>query len=274
VDGDRPYVVSEYVEGVSLEELVRTQGPRVPGALDRIAVGTVTALAAIHKAGIAHRDFKPSNVLLGPDGPRVIDFGIARALDISTAPGMVIGTPAYMSPEQLSGRPVGTAADVFSWALTMAFAATGEPPFGEDNHTAVMYRIVNSRPRLDGVPQPLRTVLERCLAKEADERPTAAQVLDMLLGQGGAGASGPGPGTGGGRRPQGVGGASVAFPGDVPGGSASQISYWPKARPARPEDPPGPRSAHGWPFGPLAVSVTLSLAAAARAAFWFRPAGR
>jgi serine/threonine protein kinase len=267
-DEGRPYVVSEYVEGVSLEELVRSQGPRTRGALDRVAVGTATALTAIHKAGIAHRDFKPSNVLLGPDGPRVIDFGIARALDASHSQEEMLGTPAYMSPEQISGGPVGTASDIFSWALTMAFAATGAAPFGEDAYPAVMFRVVNAEPRLDGVPEPLRSVLVRCLAKRPEDRPTSAEVLDMLLGHGesrGADAP-PAPSTAQqapstaqqatetgletgvetAREPvpktaskagskAGSGAASVAFPGaDVPGGSASQIAYWTALRPGTP----------------------------------------
>ncbi|WP_431933957.1 WD40 repeat domain-containing serine/threonine protein kinase [Nonomuraea jabiensis] len=183
VDGDRPYIVSEFVDGPSLEDSVREHGPRSGGALDRIAVSTATALVAIHRAGIVHRDFKPSNVLLGSDGPRVIDFGIARAIDM-TATGGSVGTPAYMAPEVIHGEPAQPASDVFSWAVTVGFAATGRPFFGQDTLPAVMYRILNAQPDLDGVPEPLRAVLSRCLAKAPPERPTAAEVLHLLLGHG------------------------------------------------------------------------------------------
>ncbi|MBB5779309.1 serine/threonine-protein kinase [Nonomuraea jabiensis] len=183
VDGDRPYIVSEFVDGSSLEDSVREHGPRSGGALDRIAVSTATALAAIHRAGIVHRDFKPSNVLLGSDGPRVIDFGIARAIDM-TATGGSVGTPSYMAPEVIHGEPAQPASDVFSWAVTVGFAATGRPFFGQDTLPAVMYRILNAQPDLDGVPEPLRALLSRCLAKAPPERPTAAEVLHLLLGHG------------------------------------------------------------------------------------------
>ncbi|MDP4508545.1 serine/threonine-protein kinase [Nonomuraea turcica] len=181
VDGDRPYIVSEFIDGLSLESSVREHGPRSGGALDRIAVSTATALAAIHRAGIVHRDFKPSNVLLGSDGPRVIDFGIARAIDL-TATGGSVGTPAYMAPELIHGEPAQPASDVFSWAVTVAFAATGRAPFGQDTLPAVMYRILHAQPDLDGVPEPLRALLAHCLAKAPQERPTAAEVLHLLLG--------------------------------------------------------------------------------------------
>ena len=181
VDGDRPYIVSEFVDGPSLQDSVREHGPRSGGALDRIAVSTATALAAIHRAGIVHRDFKPSNVLLGSDGPRVIDFGIARAVDVTATAGSV-GTPAYMAPEVIHGEPALPASDVFSWAVTVGFAATGRPAFGQDTLPAVMYRILNDQPQLDGVPEPLRALLVRCLAKAPRERPTSAEALHLLLG--------------------------------------------------------------------------------------------
>src|SRR5437868_12966759 len=131
--GPRPYIVSEFVDGPSLALRVRERGPLSGGELERLFVGTATALAAIHAAGVVHRDFKPGNVLLGPDGPRVVDFGIARALDsTSTASTQAIGTPAYMAPEQVMGQALTNAVDIFSWAAVMVFAATGKPPFGQD----------------------------------------------------------------------------------------------------------------------------------------------
>ncbi|MEV0621995.1 protein kinase [Nonomuraea sp. NPDC050404] len=192
VDGDRPYIVSEFIDGPSLQDSVREHGPRSGGALDRIAVSTATALAAIHRAGVVHRDFKPSNVLLGSDGPRVIDFGIARAIDMTVTAGSV-GTPTYMAPEVMHGEPTQPASDVFSWAVTVGFAATGRPAFGQDTVPAVMYRILHDQPNLDGVPEPLRGLLVRCLAKAPQERPTAAELLHLLLGRDQTGTGMPAP---------------------------------------------------------------------------------
>ncbi|WP_150130607.1 serine/threonine-protein kinase, partial [Streptomyces sp. 150FB] len=192
--GDRPYVVSEYVDGPSLQKMVTEQGPHTGGALGRLAVGTAMALAAIHRAGVVHRDFKPGNVLLGPDGPRVIDFGVSRALD-STATLTVgaVGTPSYMAPEQLGGGSVGPAADVFAWACTMLYAATGAPPFGNDTVAAVMTRVLHAEPDLSGVPAPLAGVVAACLTKDPAARPGIREVLDRVLGEpaGGAAPSAP-----------------------------------------------------------------------------------
>ncbi|GII03575.1 serine/threonine-protein kinase [Planobispora takensis] len=188
LDSEHPYIVSEYVEGPSLRAAVATAGPRTGGALRRLAIGTVTALAAIHQAGIVHRDFKPPNVLLGPDGARVIDFGIARLLDTATTTtGNVIGTVAYMSPEQVSGSRVGFASDMFGWAATMAYAAGGRPPFGQDSVPAIMYRILHSEPDLPALPADLAEVVEACLAKDPDRRPSAREVLLRLIGDDGTG---------------------------------------------------------------------------------------
>ncbi|MGN9843750.1 protein kinase domain-containing protein [Nonomuraea sp. H19] len=182
MDGEQPYIVSELVEGVSLQVVVQREGPRAGGVLYRLAVGTVTALAAIHRAGIVHRDFKPSNVLIGGDGPRVIDFGIARALDSAmTISSGVVGTPAYMSPEQISAERVGAPSDMFSWALTMLYAATGRPAFGQDSLPAVIYRVMNEEPDLSVLPDDLRPIVQACLSKRAEDRPTAAEVLFALL---------------------------------------------------------------------------------------------
>ncbi|MFC4588875.1 serine/threonine-protein kinase [Sphaerisporangium corydalis] len=175
---DRLFIVSEYVEGSSLEQLVRELGPRGHDGLVRLALGTSGALAAIHRAGIVHRDFKPSNVLIGSDGPRVVDFGIARVLDNATATSSgVLGTPAYMSPEQVSGERVGPESDVFSWAATMVFAATGRPAFGEDNIAAVFNRIFTKQPDLSALPESLAKVVGRCLEKRPENRPSASDVM-------------------------------------------------------------------------------------------------
>ncbi|GAB2834516.1 hypothetical protein GCM10022221_36720 [Actinocorallia aurea] len=181
LDGDRPYIVSEYVPGVSLQDLVTAEGPRVGGALERLAMNTLTALAAIHQAGVVHRDFKPQNVLMGPDGPRVIDFGIARALDATTQ-SQAVGTPAYMSPEQLNGLPLTGASDLFSWGASMVFAATGASPFAAPEIGTILHRIIATQPDLSALPEPLRGVVAACLAKDAAARPSAAQAQAALLG--------------------------------------------------------------------------------------------
>jgi ABC-type transport system substrate-binding protein len=186
LDGDLPYLVSEFIDGPSLREVVDGQGPRTGGVLQRLAIGTVTALTAIHEAAIVHRDFKPTNVLLATHGPRVIDFGIARALDTAgTLTSTTVGTPSYMSPEQISGQVAGPPTDVFAWACTMVYAATGSPPFGQDSIPAVMHRILNQEPALGILTGPLRDIVYTCLAKDPRQRPTAQQILLRLLSNGG-----------------------------------------------------------------------------------------
>ncbi|ACZ84962.1 serine/threonine-protein kinase [Streptosporangium roseum] len=183
LDGDRPYIVSELVDGVSLQEHIAAEGPRVDGSLDRIAVGTATALAAIHRAGVVHRDFKPGNVLLGMDGPRVIDFGISRMMDATITTGKIpFGTPAYMSPEQIKGESAGPPADMFSWALTVAYAATGRHAFSAGSYHEVLARILYGRPDLGPLDGPLREIVVSCLAVEPGDRPVAEEVLRRLYG--------------------------------------------------------------------------------------------
>jgi len=181
VEADVPYIVSEYVDGPSLLAAVRDGGPIAGAALERLAAGTMEALAAIHRAHLVHRDFKPGNVLLGADGPRVIDFGIARALDITASmTSGVIGTPAYMAPEQLAGGEITAVADVFAWGGTMVYAAGGLAAFGQDSIPAIMHRILNAPPDLGRLPSPLRDVVANALAKDPRMRPNAEQVLQML----------------------------------------------------------------------------------------------
>ncbi|GAA3575335.1 hypothetical protein GCM10022419_065570 [Nonomuraea rosea] len=182
ISGQHAYIVSEYVEGPSLEQLVRKHGPRDEDGLTRLALSTAGALAAIHKAGVVHRDFKPSNVLIGNDGPRVIDFGIARALDqVTVTSGKMVGTPPYMSPEQLTGEAVGPASDVFSWAVTIMFAATGRPAFGEDTVPAVFNRVLTVHPDLSPLPPGLRAIVGSCLNKSPDERPSASDTMLAII---------------------------------------------------------------------------------------------
>src|SRR3984957_15470894 len=180
-DGERRYIVSEFIDGPSLQERVDTRGPLPEGELQRLAVGTATALTAIHGAGVVHRDFKPANVLLGPDGPRVVDFGIARLIDAATMTSGVIGTPSYIAPEQLSGARPTSAVDIFAWAVTMFYAATGRPAFGGDTVVAVMHRIMTEQPDLSGVPESLIPVIWDCLNKDPNQRPSARDLLPRLV---------------------------------------------------------------------------------------------
>jgi eukaryotic-like serine/threonine-protein kinase len=180
-EGERRYIVSEFIDGPSLQERVDTRGPLPEGDLQRLAVGTATALTAIHGAGVVHRDFKPANVLLGPDGPRVVDFGIARVIEASTMTSGLIGTPSYISPEQLSGARPTSAVDIFAWAVTMIFAATGRPAFGGDSVEAVIYRIMTEQPDISGVPPSLAPVIRDGLNKDPQARPSARDVLLRLV---------------------------------------------------------------------------------------------
>ncbi|MFI6478213.1 protein kinase [Nonomuraea sp. NPDC050663] len=187
VHNDRPYIASEYVEGLSLAAVVRAEGPRTGASLSRLAIGTATALAAIHQAGIVHRDFSPGNVLLASDGPRVIDFGIARALEgTSTITSTPMGTPAFMAPEQIMGAMVSPAADMFSWGSTIAFASSGTAPFFADSVPAVINRVLNAQPDLSAIEGDLRDLVAACLAKDPAARPTAQQVIMRLLHSPGA----------------------------------------------------------------------------------------
>ncbi len=216
---DRPYIVSEYVPGPSLQQQVKREGPRQGAALDRLAINTATALAAIHGAGVVHRDFKPGNVLMGPDGPVVIDFGISRALDVGStmtaATSQVVGTPAFMAPEQLAGGRVGPAADVFAWGVTMVFAATGSPAFGGTSIPNIINRILNDEPDLGALDGRLRDIVGASLAKDPAQRPSARALMDDLIGQGA-----PVPGVPG----IGVGGPGGGSPGAAPASGAKPLA--------------------------------------------------
>ncbi|WEV24736.1 protein kinase [Streptomyces sp. 71268] len=180
-EGDTPWLATAYVPGPSLQSVITDHGPLpVPTVLLLIA-GMAEALAAVHEAGIVHRDFKPSNVLLAADGPRVIDFGISRAADASslTGSGMTIGTPAFMAPEQAEATEITPATDIFALGQVACFAASGAPAFGDGTPHGVLYRVVHKEPDLSGVPEELRELIGRCLAKEAADRPTPAEVIAM-----------------------------------------------------------------------------------------------
>ncbi|MFI0404567.1 serine/threonine-protein kinase [Actinomadura sp. 3N508] len=241
--GDRRYIVTEYVDGPPLSRVVAEQGPRSGAALDRLAVATATALVALHDAGIVHRDLNPHNVLIGADGPRVIDFGISRALSgAQTMVSRAIGTPAYMAPEQLQPGELGPGVDVFAWASTMAFAATGRPPFGNESIPIVFNRIAHGEPNLDGIEEPLRGLLAECFAKDPAHRPPAQDILDRLVRRTG--------------RAQPVSPAPPAVPPIIPALPADALPPEPQAADAvtsphgpAPQPPPAPHNPVGPPPG-------------------------
>ena len=183
----RPFIVTEYVNGPSLVEVVEQDGPRCGSALERIAVATLTALGAVHAVGMVHRDFKPGNVLLGPDGPVVIDFGLATVPGMTTTgrSGQVaVGTPAYMAPEQLAGTRVTAAADMWSWAVSTTFAGTGKLPFAGDSLTVMAFAILHGEPSVGRLPEPLGSLVRRCLNKNPAVRPSARDALSELVAAG------------------------------------------------------------------------------------------
>jgi predicted Ser/Thr protein kinase len=182
VVGGEPYIVSEYIEGLTLAEHVRENEPLEGSHLLQVAMQTLTALEAIHQAGIIHCDFKPANIILGQGGARVIDFGIAQALDSTHRVGEVAGTFPFMAPEQITNEPLTSAVDVFAWGGTMVFAATGGQAFPGDSREAIAHHILRSPPELHGTEEPLRPIIRACLAKDPGRRPTAAQARRMLLG--------------------------------------------------------------------------------------------
>ena len=180
-DTSGPFLVTEYAAGPSLATSVKATGPFPPGRLSDLAAGLAEALADIHVAGVVHRDLKPSNVILTARGPKLIDFGIAQVLDSEslTRTGAAIGSAGYMAPEQVAGQ-AGPAADIFAWGVTVAYAASGRPPFGTGETDGVVYRILHVQPDLHAVPAALRPVVEAALAKEPGDRPAAHEILDQL----------------------------------------------------------------------------------------------
>ncbi|GGV16381.1 hypothetical protein GCM10010182_41530 [Actinomadura cremea] len=192
-DADAPWVATAYVAGPTLQETVDgLYGPLPEGTVRALAAGLAEALREVHGSGLVHRDLKPSNVLLTLDGPRVIDFGIARAGDATavTRSGAVVGTPGFMPPEQVRGERVTPAGDVFSLGAVLAFAATGRQPFdtGEGGTAALLYRVVHEPPDLGGMTGGLRELAERCLAKDPGERPSPEEIAAAVEAPDGSGA--------------------------------------------------------------------------------------
>jgi predicted Ser/Thr protein kinase len=178
VTSETPYIVTRYVPGRTLDEVVTQEGPLSGARLIRLAAGLADALAAIHAAGVVHRDLKPGNVMLMNGDPVVIDFGIAQALDSTrlTMTGMFMGTPGYLSPEVIEGQHSTSFSDVHAWGATVAFAATGRPPFGTGSYETIFYRIVNGKPDLTGVAAPMAELLAAALRRDPAQRPAAIQL--------------------------------------------------------------------------------------------------
>jgi serine/threonine protein kinase len=176
-----PFLATEYAPGPSLAEFVAQYGPLSADMLYGLATGLAEALTAIHAAGVIHRDLKPGNVLLAPAGPKVIDFGIAQALDSTavTKTGMTVGSPGFMAPEQIMGQ-AGQPADIFTWGLTVAYAATGQSPFGTGPTDAILYRILHEEPNIPAMPEPLGSLIASTLAKAPAARPQASSILAHL----------------------------------------------------------------------------------------------
>ncbi|MFE5585963.1 serine/threonine-protein kinase [Kitasatospora sp. NPDC056531] len=179
LDSDAPWLVTAYVPGPSLQQVVRENGALPVRTVLLLMGGIAEALQAIHSVEVVHRDLKPANVLVAGDGPRVIDFGIARAADATalTGTGYRIGSPAFMAPEQAQGRAVTPATDVFALGALAAYVAGGTAPFGDGPDTAVLYRVVHEEPDLEAVPADLRELIQRCLAKSPEDRPKPAEII-------------------------------------------------------------------------------------------------
>jgi len=182
VDGPAPYIVTRYVPGQTLEEKVRKDGPVRGMALEALAEGLAEALAAIHAAGVVHRDLKPGNVMLDAGQPVIIDFGIAHIPDSTrlTKTGLVMGTPGYLAPEVIEGSPSSGASDVHSWGATVAYAATGRQPFGTGTYQTIFFRVLEGKPDLAGIPPHLLPFVTAALSIDPQSRPSARWLAGQL----------------------------------------------------------------------------------------------
>ncbi|MFF9866349.1 serine/threonine-protein kinase [Streptomyces sp. NPDC013953] len=237
-DGVPPWLATLYVPGPSLAEAVARRGPLPVSAVLWLVAGVAEALQAIHGAGIVHRDLKPSNVLLAADGPRVIDFGISLASGVTshTATGAAVGTPSFMAPEQASAGGITTATDVFALGQTAAFAALGEPLYGDGPSVGVLYRIVHSEPDLSVLPAELRPLIARCLAADPADRAGLAEIVAWCRKRLGPDADdGAGPAVW-----REVMGPEVPVPAPVP--DPTPVHTLPWVAPPRPSGPPERRA--------------------------------
>ena len=292
-DGEQPYLVTEYIPGPTLHQKVRADGPLPPDALKQLAVAVASALTAIHRAGVVHLDLKPSNVLLSATGPKVIDFGIARAADTTTARSRSgqAGTPAFMAPEQITHDGISPAADVFAWGGLVAFAGTGREPFGASTPPHVhLYRIVHEQARLDGLEPGLRRLVETAMAKDQAARPSARELLLDLLGEqpapgrppAPAGADGPAAAAGRAAQDEPTAEHELAGEDDERTGGPATVEFGPPSPPPSqrapfPPAPFPPAASRPAPSRPgrrrrarllAAVAVVAVLALAATAATW------
>jgi hypothetical protein len=207
VGGPAPYIVTRYVPGRTLDDLVREHGPLSGAALGQLATGLAAALAAVHAAGVVHRDLKPGNVMIVDGQPVVIDFGIAHIADATrlTQTGMVMGTPGYLAPEVIEGQPSSGASDVHSWGATVTYAATGRQPYGSGNFQAIFFRVLEGKAELAGLPAPLLPLVAAALATDPQARPPAHWLAEQCAGLRLAAAPA-------GARPNGTRRASLAAP--------------------------------------------------------------
>jgi WD40 repeat protein len=184
LEADEPWLATAYVPGPSLQQAVDEGGPLAPDAVLSLTARVAEALQSIHAAGVIHRDLKPANIILTAEGPKVIDFGIARAADVTsvTGTGVRAGTPAYMAPEYIRGQELTPAVDVFALGLVANYAASGRLAFGGGSGYGVAYRILEQEPELDACPEAVRTVAARCLAKDPRERPAPARIIELCRG--------------------------------------------------------------------------------------------
>jgi serine/threonine protein kinase len=252
-DDGRPYLVTDYVGGISLHQRLSSGGPLPPADLHGVAVGVASALAAIHAAGLVHRDLKPANVMLTLSGCRVIDFGIARSQDsggVTAATGKVLGTPGWMAPEVLRGGPATPAADIFAWGCLIAHAGTGRMPFGGD---PAALRVTDAEPDLSGLPESLLPAVRSALSRDPADRPSASDLLLSLVEQPQAGDWPAAP----------PNGAPAAVPSSPPNGvrgprAKTTPPDGPRAKASHPSMAADAASTDTRAFNPMGIAGTLS----------------
>jgi serine/threonine protein kinase len=182
LEADRPWFATQYVPGPSLHDKVAEEGILSAAEVASIGAALADGLVAVHEAGVVHRDLKPSNILLSPKGPRIIDFGIAWSTGASTLThvGTAVGSPGFLAPEQVRGAAVTPATDVFAFGATLAYASTADSPFGQGSSEVMLYRVVHEEPDLAGVPDALAPLVQACLAKDPEDRPSTVQLSERL----------------------------------------------------------------------------------------------